>query len=270
MKPSNLIKSIHLSKESKAKMILAMKRGADEVWRYFQSAPGDILLSDARTWIGVSSRHNCSVANFKRTFLTKNPTFEPAVHYKFSKSQVYLTFEGFTLWIMRQTTMIARIIQSKFAEKIAKSPESPLKSRKRKAPESPTVKVPPSRIPFTTPTQAIENRARNFVYSDDDMLGLMDKLDDENRENTIVFFIQEEGDNTCFKIGITAKDVKERIAQLQTGNRRPLKIYRSIACSDHRRLETYLHDIFDSRQTHGEWYNIAADEVDPLVKFIAS
>ncbi|AOM63487.1 hypothetical protein [Heterosigma akashiwo virus 01] len=56
-----------------------------------------------------------------------------------------------------------------------------------------------------------------------------------------VYFIYEENDYSCFKIGFTTKTVIERLKQLQTGNRRKLLIYETIKTYNPKLLEYSIH-----------------------------
>lgn len=65
-------------------------------------------------------------------------------------------------------------------------------------------------------------------------------------------------DNKNIKIGI-AKDVKKRLACLQTGNAHKLKVYRLVNIPDNidaRKIEKTMHDILSPYRLNGEWFNI--------------
>ncbi len=70
-----------------------------------------------------------------------------------------------------------------------------------------------------------------------------------------VYFIYEENDMKYFKIGYTF-NLKSRLCELQVGNRRKLKIYKTILCQFPEWVESYLHNKFNYYNEQGEWFNI--------------
>ncbi len=83
-----------------------------------------------------------------------------------------------------------------------------------------------------------------------------------------VYFIHEavEGDQPVeyYKIG-KACDVEERIATLQTGNRRKLILYATIKSKKVFELEHTIHVEMAAHRDQGEWFKITKEEVDRLV-----
>ena len=61
-----------------------------------------------------------------------------------------------------------------------------------------------------------------------------------------------------YKIGTTKKPLKERIAQLQTGNPFPIKVIKSYVSPQYKRIEKYLHNVFKSYRSrnNGEWFHL--------------
>ena len=78
-----------------------------------------------------------------------------------------------------------------------------------------------------------------------------------------IYFIKVEG-RDIFKIGITAKNVKSRIANIQTSCPYPIELYATYESDDYENEEAELHERFKDRQTSGEWFNLTPLEVDAL------
>lgn len=88
-----------------------------------------------------------------------------------------------------------------------------------------------------------------------------------------IYFIYERLDNsndlnniTEFKIG-ESKDPVARCKNLQTGNKRKLEIYKTIFCATKQAaqvLEATIHERYNARRVHGEWFRITAVEIDNL------
>jgi hypothetical protein len=76
-----------------------------------------------------------------------------------------------------------------------------------------------------------------------------------------VYYINEEEDLNYFKIGYTY-DVKERLEDLQTGNRRKLKIYYKKLIKKPENEETRLHKKFKKYKILNEWYKININMIE--------
>ena len=82
---------------------------------------------------------------------------------------------------------------------------------------------------------------------------------------SIVYLIK---DNKFYKLGFSEKDIKERIAQLQTGNPHKLKYihYSQIKSPKHAyRLEQYLLRKYKEHSMIGEWISINEEQVNEIV-----
>ena len=55
-----------------------------------------------------------------------------------------------------------------------------------------------------------------------------------------------------------------------TGSKQKLECYRSVNKQDSRKYEKFLHDCFDSKHIHSEWYDLTVAEVDDFVDFLGS
>lgn len=85
-----------------------------------------------------------------------------------------------------------------------------------------------------------------------------------------VYFIHEDGNQNCFKVGKTENHPADRMEQLQTGNPRKLRIYRWIKIGDHSTAEEYLHTVFNEFRIRSEWFRINTDVIDEQCAIIAS
>ena len=85
-------------------------------------------------------------------------------------------------------------------------------------------------------------------------------IDKENKALKIYkIYCIAEGINGPCKIG-KAKNVKDRLHVLQTGNSRPLAIYYVIETSNTLMKEKRLHEIYRKQRLFGEWYDMSVDE----------
>lgn len=76
-----------------------------------------------------------------------------------------------------------------------------------------------------------------------------------------VYFMREAGCTHRHKIGYSISPV-HRMAQLQTGNRRRLEIYREISSPYARAIERALHHKYRRERIRGEWFDVAQHVVD--------
>lgn len=78
-----------------------------------------------------------------------------------------------------------------------------------------------------------------------------------------VYLIGVNGDNGMYKIGVTcAKDLNQRIKQLQTGNGNELILVNSFKSSKPYKMETMLHNRFQEQREDGEWFLLSREQVD--------
>ena len=84
----------------------------------------------------------------------------------------------------------------------------------------------------------------------------------EDQKNRIgfVYFINEGNNYDYFKIGCTY-NLEDRLKSLQTGNRRKLKIYKSIKVTNIFEKEKELHNKFKSKKILNEWYKIDINDI---------
>jgi hypothetical protein len=79
-----------------------------------------------------------------------------------------------------------------------------------------------------------------------------------------IYFIT---DGTDFvKIGSTAGNVRERIANLQVANPRRLELIDTIECEDVRAVERQIHNRFFDRLHTGEWFRLSRQEAAHFVR----
>lgn len=67
--------------------------------------------------------------------------------------------------------------------------------------------------------------------------------------------------NDSFKIGVTKKDIKERIKKLQTGNCEELFIASYYEYEYPYRLEKMLHAKFSDKRLQGEWFKLSSNDI---------
>lgn len=70
-----------------------------------------------------------------------------------------------------------------------------------------------------------------------------------------VYFIQE-GKTDIFKIGITEKNVTNRLRSIQTGSSKKLRIFGTIETDNQVFLENHLHFILSKHRLFGEWFRL--------------
>lgn len=70
-----------------------------------------------------------------------------------------------------------------------------------------------------------------------------------------------------YKIGKTKNNADRRLKQLQTGNEIELKIVRCIEY-ENPEIEKYLHEYFQDRRLHGEWFKVSIEEIDYVIALI--
>lgn len=70
-----------------------------------------------------------------------------------------------------------------------------------------------------------------------------------------------------YKIGITSRDVVDRLKELQTGNHTKLEVVRCYEFGNAEKVEQNLHGHFSSLRTNGEWFDLTnANLVDSALK----
>ncbi len=90
------------------------------------------------------------------------------------------------------------------------------------------------------------------------------KVQEKNKLG-IVYFIHEEGDLNCFKIGATY-NVRARVKQLQCSNRRKLCVYKTIYAVAPLVIESIIHAQYQCNKILGEWFEISRDEVNEITR----
>jgi hypothetical protein len=67
---------------------------------------------------------------------------------------------------------------------------------------------------------------------------------------------------TTYKIGYTRnKDTKQRIKNLQTGNKDKIKCIDLFETHHGRKVETALHNMYSFKRQGGEWFDLGLDDV---------
>jgi hypothetical protein len=73
-------------------------------------------------------------------------------------------------------------------------------------------------------------------------------------------YLIEDIDNNRYKIGVT-KNLKRRLKNLQTGNSNQIKLIDSFETEYPFRLETMLHNRFNSFHYYNEWYDLDEESI---------
>lgn len=73
------------------------------------------------------------------------------------------------------------------------------------------------------------------------------------------------GNDGRYKIGI-AKNPRERIRQLQTGNSDQLKLIETYRSENARKIESTLHAQYSHGRTIGEWFDLSISEEAIFIK----
>lgn len=85
----------------------------------------------------------------------------------------------------------------------------------------------------------------------------------DNRPKGIVYFIKA-GEN--YKIGVTSKNLDDRIKTLQTGNAFPIEVIAHWVSRNYNELEKKLHNRFKDKALVGEWFSFNKSEVQEVIE----
>lgn len=77
-----------------------------------------------------------------------------------------------------------------------------------------------------------------------------------------VYFVESD---MRIKIG-WARDVRQRVRELQCGNPNKIELRDAIADDDAQSLEHLLHCFFSDHRENGEWHTISADDLEKIAK----
>ena len=75
-----------------------------------------------------------------------------------------------------------------------------------------------------------------------------------------VYLIYDET-NEKYKIGVTKNDVNKRLKKLQTGNSSVLRIKDIYTTEYMYRMETFLHNHYNSKRILNEWWDLSKEDV---------
>jgi hypothetical protein len=74
------------------------------------------------------------------------------------------------------------------------------------------------------------------------------------------------GDSDCFKVGRTKNSPEDRKRGFSTGSSERFRLYRAIKTEYARELETYIHQLLDTRRAeNGEFFHVSAQVLDLAV-----
>lgn len=75
-----------------------------------------------------------------------------------------------------------------------------------------------------------------------------------------IYLVQQEGTD-LYKIGITKKDPKVRIKELQTGNANPIVLVESYGTRYGYKMEAGVQAHYKMKKVSGEWFMLSEDDV---------
>lgn len=84
-----------------------------------------------------------------------------------------------------------------------------------------------------------------------------------------VYLISSElNDKTLYKIGITKRDVKDRLKELKTGNAAKLDIVNIFESKWATKIEANLHSYFERKRIEGskEWFNLEQNDLNEFLE----
>jgi hypothetical protein len=84
----------------------------------------------------------------------------------------------------------------------------------------------------------------------------------EDQRHGYVYFVESD---MRIKIGC-ARDVRQRIRELQCGNPNTIELRDAIADDDALALESLLHRFFSDHRENGEWHALNTDDLETIAK----
>lgn len=80
-----------------------------------------------------------------------------------------------------------------------------------------------------------------------------------------IYLIKNE--ENLYKIGVTKRNVNERIKELNISYPYELKIIHEYQTNIGYKLESYLHKIFHHKNIKGEWFELSKNDVEKFISF---
>jgi len=114
--------------------------------------------------------------------------------------------------------------------------------------------------PKKIPTEIITNHKNVYIFTDNDWRQQLKK--NFKRDSKWVYFIQ---DGTGVKIGMT-KNLKKRVADLQTGNSHKLQIIAYIESETMSDLEKTFHTYLKPLSLMGEWFKLDKEKTVKMLR----
>ena len=79
----------------------------------------------------------------------------------------------------------------------------------------------------------------------------------------VVYLIcSQTNDLNLYKIGFTKRDIKKRIADLQTGNANEIYLIDYFESKWSTKIERYLHKLFKEKRLKGEWFSLSDNDLE--------
>lgn len=68
-----------------------------------------------------------------------------------------------------------------------------------------------------------------------------------------------------YKVGITKRNIKQRISELQTGCPDEIILVNSYKCEHYRKLEGWLHRLYHNKRMEGEWFMLEESDIKGFI-----
>lgn len=79
-----------------------------------------------------------------------------------------------------------------------------------------------------------------------------------------IYLVKQEN-TQLFKIGVTKKNILERIFELQTGNPNKIILVDEFETKWNFKLENYLHNYFKLKHVNGEWFELNKEDINNFI-----
>lgn len=81
-----------------------------------------------------------------------------------------------------------------------------------------------------------------------------------------VYLLECDSNNEkVYKIGVTQKNISERIKELDTGNPKEIRVVSEYITEYPFAIEKFLHNVFSFKKEKGEWFNLDQSQVNSFL-----
>ena len=219
-----------------------------------------ISLGDAYRWMkgGAKKQVESREKKFLSTFRTKYVFFTRGIHFVRRKCILYLTYEGFILWCIKQHCKKADVVRALVASANRESPIDSHGSPPGSSSRSRNLDHTPMKLVFPKPSE-----------TDPDLQKIAKEYEAEEKTHSQVYFLTFEPKN-YWKVGLTTRPIDQRIAQLQTGTPFKLLLYKSIQTDNPAMTEKSIHSKLQNFKCDmgggTEWFEMSEGQVDEFIK----